>query len=75
MKNESQLAQSIIDDYDFVAVTERLDESLVVLQMLLDLPLGDILYLVPVILSKVWVCDPLFLCFVQAWFKSDEVSQ
>lgn len=38
-------AQSIIDDYDFIGITERLDESLVVLQMLLDLPIDDLLYL------------------------------
>jgi hypothetical protein len=35
--------QKIVNDYDFLALTERLEESLVVLQLLLGLPLGDIL--------------------------------
>lgn len=34
----------IINEYDFIGVTERYDESLVVLMMLLDLRLADILY-------------------------------
>lgn len=37
--------QSIIDEYDFIAITERFDESLVVLKLLLDLKIEDILYL------------------------------
>lgn len=37
--------RGILDDYDFIGVTERLDESLVVLQILLDLNVGDTLYL------------------------------
>eukprot|EP00529_Nitzschia_sp_RCC80_P015604 CAMPEP_0113459490 /NCGR_PEP_ID=MMETSP0014_2-20120614/10480_1 /TAXON_ID=2857 /ORGANISM="Nitzschia sp." /LENGTH=679 /DNA_ID=CAMNT_0000351077 /DNA_START=41 /DNA_END=2080 /DNA_ORIENTATION=- /assembly_acc=CAM_ASM_000159 len=41
-----QVAQGIIRDYDFIAITERFDESMVVLQMLLrNVTLGDILYL------------------------------
>ena len=35
----------IMDGYDFIGITERLDESLVVLQMILGLDVGDILYL------------------------------
>jgi hypothetical protein len=35
--------RELIREYDFVAVTERMDESLVALQLLLDLDLGDIL--------------------------------
>ena len=38
-------AQRILDDYNFIGVTERMDESLVVLKLLLNLELGDILYL------------------------------
>ena len=38
-------ANNIIRDYDFIGITERMDESLVVLQMLLDLETADILYL------------------------------
>ena len=33
----------VIHDYDFLALTERLDESLVAMQLLLDLPVSDIL--------------------------------
>ena len=36
---------SIMNQYDFLGIVERLDESLIVLSMLLDIPLGDILYL------------------------------
>mmetsp|Transcript_32983 Transcript_32983/g.75980 ORF Transcript_32983/g.75980 Transcript_32983/m.75980 type:complete len:324 (-) Transcript_32983:405-1376(-) len=35
----------ILNDYDFVGITERMDESLVALQMLLRLNVTDILYL------------------------------
>jgi hypothetical protein len=38
-------ASEIIHDYDFIAIAERLDESLVVLSLLLDIPLGDVLHL------------------------------
>jgi hypothetical protein len=37
--------QTVLDDYDFIGITERLDESLVVLQLLLGLETQDILYL------------------------------
>jgi hypothetical protein len=39
-----KFANQIIKDYDFIGVTERLDESLVVLKMLLNIPLADILH-------------------------------
>jgi hypothetical protein len=35
--------QDVILDYDFIAVTERMDESLVALQLLMGLRMGDIL--------------------------------
>jgi len=38
-------ANQIIQDYDFIGVTERIDESLVAFQMLLNIPLADILHL------------------------------
>ena len=43
----SELVKGIIDEYDFIAITECMDESLVVLvlKMLLDFDLGDILYM------------------------------
>lgn len=37
------MVQRVLDDYDFLAVSERMDESLVTLQFLLNLTLGDIL--------------------------------
>eukprot|EP00545_Synedropsis_sp_CCMP1620_P014125 CAMPEP_0119015926 /NCGR_PEP_ID=MMETSP1176-20130426/11726_1 /TAXON_ID=265551 /ORGANISM="Synedropsis recta cf, Strain CCMP1620" /LENGTH=327 /DNA_ID=CAMNT_0006969251 /DNA_START=189 /DNA_END=1172 /DNA_ORIENTATION=- len=37
--------QHILQDYDFIGITERMDESMVVWSMLLDLELEDILYL------------------------------
>lgn len=36
---------SILDNYDFIGITERMDESAVALMMILDIPLGDILHL------------------------------
>lgn len=40
-----QVANHMLDNYDFVAITERMDESLVVLAMLLQVPLTDLLHL------------------------------
>jgi hypothetical protein len=37
------MVRRVIQDYDFIAVSERIDESLVVLQFLLNLTLSDIL--------------------------------
>ena len=45
MENDDELVQEIINEYDFIGITERMDESLVVLKMLLDLDFGDILYM------------------------------
>ena len=39
------VVRDIIHEYDFLGVSERLDESLVVLQMLLELKTSDLLYL------------------------------
>ncbi|KAL3912263.1 MAG: hypothetical protein SGILL_006952 [Bacillariaceae sp.] len=39
-----QVVQEILKDYDFIAITERMDESLVVMKMLLNLSLEEILY-------------------------------
>lgn len=36
--------REILQEYDFIGITERLDESLIVLMMLLRLPMADILY-------------------------------
>lgn len=39
------IVQQMLHRYNYVALTERFDESMVMLQLLLDVPLGDILYL------------------------------
>jgi hypothetical protein len=40
-----EAAQEILKEYDFIGITERLDESVVVLMILLNLKMGDILFL------------------------------
>ena len=40
-----ETANGIIRDDDFIGITERMDESVVALSMLLDLSLADVLYL------------------------------
>ncbi len=42
--NYAHAVQSVLQNYDFIALLERFDESLVVLKMLLDLDFEDILY-------------------------------
>jgi hypothetical protein len=42
--NPDQVIKDILDDYDFIAIMERMDESLVVMQMLLGLTTKEILY-------------------------------
>jgi len=48
--NWTNVIQEILEDYDFIGLTERFDESLVVIRFLLGLDAGDILY-VPAKLS------------------------
>ena len=43
--NIPRFITSIISEYDFLGISERLDESLVALQMILNLTTSDILYL------------------------------
>lgn len=43
--NPFQAANEILRSFDFIAITERLDESAVVLMMLLDLRMADVLYM------------------------------
>ena len=43
--NHTQAVQHIMQEYDFIGILERLDESLVALQMILGLRTSDILYL------------------------------
>ncbi|CAB9503582.1 expressed unknown protein [Seminavis robusta] len=41
----AQSWQALIDEYDFIAVTERMEESIVALQMILGLSTADVMYL------------------------------
>lgn len=41
----AQAMRRLLDEYDFIAVLERMDESMVVLSLLLDVPLSRFLYL------------------------------
>lgn len=43
--NTHTVMQATLDQYNFIGITERFDESVVALQMILDLPPGDLLYL------------------------------
>lgn len=36
---------NILSDYDFIAITERMDESAVALMMILNIPMADVLFL------------------------------
>ena len=38
-------ANTILEDYDFIGISERMDESAVILMMLLDVPMSDVLFL------------------------------
>jgi hypothetical protein len=40
-----QVANDILQEYNFIAISERLEESAVVLMLLLDIPMSDILFL------------------------------
>lgn len=40
-----EVANEIMRQYDFIGITERMDESLVVMSMMLNVPLEDVLYL------------------------------
>lgn len=40
----TKVVQDILDDYDFIAVTERMDESLVAMKLLLGLTVEEIVY-------------------------------
>ena len=41
----AQKVQEVLEDYDFIGITERMDESIVVLMMLLRLKIEDVIYL------------------------------
>jgi len=44
-KADPKIIQEILDEYDFIGINERYDESLVALRLILNLNPGDILYL------------------------------
>ena len=71
-----EFANQIMQDYDFIGDAERLDESLVVLKMLLNIPMADILHLD----SKVsggykLTTDPLGCDWLQHTFISPEMQE
>jgi hypothetical protein len=43
--NDDDIVKEILSKYNFIAITARMDESLVLLKQLLDLQMGDILYM------------------------------
>mmetsp|Transcript_40787 Transcript_40787/g.49669 ORF Transcript_40787/g.49669 Transcript_40787/m.49669 type:complete len:434 (+) Transcript_40787:172-1473(+) len=54
---EKDIVKEIIDEYDLMMVSERMDESLVVLQILLGLDSGDLLYLKSKVGGSQWLYD------------------
>jgi hypothetical protein len=40
-----QFANGILDDYNFIGITERMDESAIAIMMLLDLKMADVMFL------------------------------
>lgn len=48
----------VVRDFDFIAVTERMDESLVALSMLMNVPLADVMYLPAKIKGKSYDDQP-----------------
>jgi hypothetical protein len=50
--------QQILTDFDFIGVTERFDDSLVVLSFLWHIPLGDLLYLSSPKARGTWTMAP-----------------
>lgn len=48
----------VMKEYDFIAVTERMDESMVAMSLLFHIPLGDVLYLKPGKTQGGWAVDP-----------------
>jgi hypothetical protein len=53
-----EFIHQILSDFDFVGVTERFDESLVVWSFLWQIPLGDLLYLSSSKSSGTWTMAP-----------------
>ena len=43
--NSTSIINKILSDYNFIGVTERMDETLVALMMILNVPMGTIMYL------------------------------
>ena len=76
------VVQSIINEYDFLGITERLDESLIALQMILNLEISDILYLSAklnggwddgVYRNKCYYIIPSFLSYsIKKYFRESE---
>jgi hypothetical protein len=80
-----RIANDILQDFDFIAVTERMEESVVAIQMILGLPTSDVLYL-SAKRSGGWddggyknTCYYVVPTFVspgmEKWFESDEYRE
>jgi Galactose-3-O-sulfotransferase len=64
----------VLKEYDFLGVTERLDESLVVLMLLLKLPMADVLYYSSKVHSGLFARGPGTKCiYLQPSTVSDEM--
>lgn len=65
------LINQIVADYDFIGITERMDESAVALAMVANLPLGDFLYLN----AKGTVKRTKLACSFSAWLCSYDLNR
>ena len=45
IQNATDQVKRVFQEYDFIGVSERFDESLVAMQLLLGIDVGDILYI------------------------------
>jgi hypothetical protein len=78
----NQYVEEILLGFDFIGITERMDESLVVLQLLLHLETGDMLYLsakesgsweyFPLLRSCKYIMKYAVTPAMKDWFRSDE---
>lgn len=84
LQDESQhpaIVANILSQYDFIAITERLDESLVVMKLLLGLDMEDILYMSakkhgsftsgPQVDSCIYITPPFLTQGMNDFFASD----
>ena len=71
-----EFSNQILQDYDFIGVAERLDESLVALKMLLNIPMADILHLDSKVSGGYKLQrDPLGCDWLQQTFVTPEMQE